>query len=811
MHAENKKSLGNSGLAYTAFLFALCLFSSAHSQILTEVAQNVGVTSLQAIDDDLANGMSFYDYNQDGWDDLTMPSGQNSVVFYKNVNGSFQLENLLTIMPGNIRQLLWVDYNNDGDLDLFISYRLLGVRLYDNDGAFNFTDVTQQVGITTLPFKSYGVAFADPDGDFDLDLYICAYSLTSTTPGAVTNFYYENTGNNSFVNLAVNLGIDNGYQPSFMPVWYDFDNDGDVDLHVINDREITNDALFVNDGTAHFTNQAQSLGISNNSHSPMSVSIGDFNNDGYFDVFESDVANGGVENGLPTDYKLFQNNAGTSFTNVAPLLGVDTSFYAWGGLWVDYDNDGFEDLYIASSENDITGVLERPSVFYKNIGGTSFQFANDSINANITHASYSPTKGDFNNDGFYDVVVLNGNYNPHNVLRNGGNSNNYIKITPVSSISNTQAIGGRIEVFANGQHQSRMILSSDGMCAQNSQHVIFGLGTATVVDSIRLTFPSGLVTTKTNVLANQSIQMIETSAVQISLGGNIGACPGDTIVLSYPGLTNYNWMDGTTNESYVVTQPGTYGFSAENFFGDTTYFSNQLTVEYEPSLLISTLAVNNPCGVNGVGSVQLTCAPPQIVNSVLWSNGHQQLLNENLVSGIYSYQITTQNGCVYTGNETVTSDAEFDVLPLTSSYTDSTFGSVQLYLWGGAPPFTFTLDSVEVGATISNLLPGQYTVIIVDQNGCSNSVDFEIQNHSTIGLSESLEQSIRLHVDGNFVTVFDPTNELETLQLFDPTGKEIALISLEKLTDGLRFEFCAAPGVYHVRTNRWVRKIVVFE
>lgn len=812
MRFENKLFYPKFRLVFfVAWTFIVFSFQ-VNSQTFTEAASNLGVTSVQAIDDDLANGMSFYDYNQDGWDDLTMPAGQNSVIFYKNVIGTFQVDNLLSITPGNVRQVLWVDYDNDNDLDLFISYYSQGVRLYENDGFFNFTDVTQQVGIITAPFKSYGVAFADPDGDFDLDLYICAYSLTSSTPNAFVNFYYQNDGNNFFNNMSDSLGIDNGFQPTFMPVWYDFDNDGDVDLHVINDREYTSDALYVNDGTAHFTNEAQTLGISNQAHSPMGISIGDFNNDGYFDVFESDVANGGVENGLPTDYKLFQNDGGISFENVAPNLGVDTSFFAWGGLWVDYDNDCFEDLYIATAENDITGVNEHPSVFYKNLGGNGFQLANNSINANITKTSYSPTKGDLNNDGFYDIVVLNGSFNPHNVLLNSGNSNNYIKVTPVSSVSNSQAFGGRIEVFANGEHQSRMILSSDGMCAQNSQHVIFGLGASTVVDSIKVTFPSGLVTTKLNVLANQSIEVKEFSSAQVNFGNtSIEACPGDTFILEYPGLTNYVWMDGTSTPSYTVTQSGIYSFSAENMAGDTVFFSNPLLIDYEPSLTVSTYSVNNPCGIDGVGAIQLTCSPPQIINSVLWSNGNQQLLNENLTTGTYSYLLTTDYGCTYTGSANVISDPEFDVQFITNPATDTSLGSVEFYTWGGIPPFTFTMDSVVVSNSISNLAAGNYTVFIIDQNGCSDSINFTIQNNSTIGLSVPHEPSIWLHLEGSFLTIFDTDLDVETLEVFDMTGRKIPLQAIEKQESGVRIEFIVAPGTYQVRTNQWSKKVAVFQ
>ncbi len=793
-----------------AFLLSFLFVHTVCAQTFTEAASNLGVTNVQDIDDDLANGMSFYDYNQDGWDDLTMPSGQNSVIFYQNVNGFFQQQNLLSVHPGNIRQLIWVDYNSDTHLDLFVSYYDEGVRLYENDGALNFDDVTAQVGITTAPFKSYGVSFADVDGDFDLDFYICSYTLTAGSPNPMLNLYYENDGTNNFNEKAVTLGIDNGYQPSFMPVWYDFDNDGDLDLQVINDREFTDDALYVNDGNGQFTEQAVTLGIANSAHSPMSCTIGDFNNDGYFDVFESDVANGGVENGLPTDYKLFQNNAGVSFTNVAPALGVDTSFFAWGGLWVDYDNDCFEDLYIATSEDDATGVFEKPSVFYRNMGGTDFLFANDSIQANITRSSHSPVKGDVNNDGFYDIVVLNGNYNPQNVLLNSGNTNNYIKVTPKTSISNTQAIGGRVEVFANGEHQSRMILTSDGLCAQNSQHMIFGLGSANIVDSIKVTFPSGLITTEYEVNANQSILIQEQTSQQISLGYSyVEACTGQTFNLNYPGLTNYLWSDGTTASSLTVNQSGTYSFSAENQSGDTVFFLSPITFDYEPELLITSSVVDNPCGLDGAGEIELLCTPQQIINAVSWSNGAIGQWNDNLNSGSYSYEITTNYGCTYSGMEVVETEPDITIQCITTAYSDTAFGSVDFFVWGGVGPFEYFMDSVPVGSSVSGLLPGNYTGYVVDQNGCVDSVSFVIENLSTAGISGSHMDHIGIAVNGNVVQIYDANIRADQLNVFDVSGRKVLLHAVKNQNNGLQFELLGAPGVYQIRTDRWTRIITI--
>lgn len=800
--AYNIKGWNGSIRPFFVVLFFLVLSVDSFSQQLIDSAIPLGITSVQSIDDDLANGLSFYDFDQDGWDDLTMPAGTDSIITYRNIGGTFQEVNLLSVDAGNVRQVIWVDYDNDSDPDLFLSYYNIGVRLYENDGALNFTDVTQQVGINPQPFRSYGVAFADPDGDFDLDIYICAYTLNSASPNALENFYYQNDGNNNFTNVAMSLGIDNGLQPTFMPVWYDVELDSDIDLHVINDREFTSDALYINDGFGQFVNQASALGISNDDHSPMSCTVGDFNNDGYFDVFESDVANGGIENGLPTDYKIFQNDGGISFTNVAPNLGVDTNFFAWGGLWVDYDNDCFEDLYIATAENDLTGINERPSLLYKNLGGSGFTLANDSIQGNIIEASYSPVKGDIDNDGYYDVVVLNGMDQPHNALLNQGGSNNYIKITPHGTISNSQALGGRVEVFANSQHQSKMILSSDGMCAQNSQHLIFGVGSATTVDSVLVTFPSGLVSTEYNLSVNQSVDIYEIASLQVSAGTPYTqACPGDSFILTYPGLTNFEWQDGSTNSSFTVTQSGTYSFTAENVAGDTAFLCTPMTFDFEIIPTISNFVVDNPCGVDSLGSIELFCAPQQVFSSVLWSNGEQSMQLDSLPSGTYSYQLTTGFGCVYEDSVSVLQEPNFNVTFIASPYTDTSYGSVELYVWGGVAPYSFYLDTVNIGNALYGMTPGTYIIQVNDANGCTEFVEITIANESTANVELNEPIDISIHTNGNQITLHGKDISDADFRIFDLTGKEIRTRVIQKTEKSMVLIVQAVPGIYQVYTR----------
>jgi hypothetical protein len=436
-----------------------------------------------------------------------------------------------------VREILWVDYDNDLDLDICISYYDKGIRLYQNDGSFNFTNITSLAGISEYPFQAYGFSFADPDADGDLDLYVGSHEIPGVFFSPQANLYYENQGNGTFLEKGQLLGIDNGLQPTFMPVWFDFNNDQNIDLALINDKQLWNDAMYANLGNGVFVDSASLTGFSNDGHNPMTLSVSDFNNDGFQDVFKTDVGSNTQINGLALEHKLFQNNSG-NFVDIAQGSGLDTNIFSWGALWVDYNNDGFEDLYIATAEG--TGF---ESLLYRNNAGLSFELINDSINGNITSTSYCPVKGDIDNDGFYDIVVVNEMEDP-DVLLNSGNENNFVKIDLVGNYSNQKGIGSTIEVYANGEHQTQTVFCGSGICAQNSQHKIFGIGTATAVDSIVITFPSGLVMTKTNLAANANYTIIEQvpQVVDFNSGmDTVYACDGDQFDIGIPGWINYNW------------------------------------------------------------------------------------------------------------------------------------------------------------------------------------------------------------------------------------------------------------------------------
>ncbi|MFT6982604.1 MAG: hypothetical protein ACJAUD_001371 [Crocinitomicaceae bacterium] len=742
-------------------------------QTLTDVAISQNITYTQSTTDNRANGMSFYDFNEDGWDDLTLPVNNDSIVFYKNVNGNFQQIGSYIDAIGYVRQILWVDYDNDLDLDICVSYEDAGIRLYQNDGAFNFTDITAAAGISIIPFIAYGFSFADPDTDGDLDFYVCSHEIIGQVVSPVQNKYYENQGNGTFIEKAQLLNIDNGFQPTFMPVWFDYNNDHLLDLGLINDKEFWNDALYQNMGNGTYQDVATTVGISNDGHDPMSLSIADFNNDGYQDIFKTDIGNDVIVNGYAMDYKLYRNNSGVNFTDIAQSINLDTNMFAWGALWVDYNNDCFEDLYITTSYTDTVFGTGQSSLLYKNNNGQSFEFMNDSINGDILSSSFCPVKGDIDNNGFYDIVVLNDNAIP-NVLMNSGNTNNYVKIDLLGTFSNQKGIGSTIEVYANGEHQTQTVFCGSGLCAQNSQHKIVGLGTATTIDSLIVTFPSEIVVRQFDLAANTNYQIIEqvTEVIDLNQGANtIYACEGVLLELGVPGLYNYQWNTGSQDSIITVLSQGSYSFEATNFAGDTLYISSPLYVDYETLLTYQEVINQPPCGAINNGSIELLLNPSSIVFEVYWSNGILGTMNNNLSAGQYSYTILTNGDCNYSGSITIENAPQFTVQYITAPVTDTSLGWVNLFIWGGVAPYIYTILGDTVNSPITDLSAGNYEVIVTDAYGCADTVLFTINDLSTASVSETVIDASKIYFSDGYVWVCDVnSNEIQHIEVFDMLG-----------------------------------------
>jgi len=789
-------------IRYILFGALFLIGSTSICQQLIDISSNQEIVDFQNFSLSNSNGMSFFDFDEDGWDDITYPMHNDSIIFYKNNQGQFEKIASLLYSEGVIRQITWVDYDNDGNLDLCISYDDFGVSLYRNLGEFNFEDVSISSGIYPSVSHPYGFSFADPDKDNDLDLYIADYSDPT---GSSHNMYFENQGNGTFIERSIQLAIDNNTQPSFMGVWFDYNNDDDIDLHVINDRSFGVDALYKNmmntSSQLSFIDVAASLGVSNDGQNPMTSSISDYNNDGFQDLFLTDFGLTSLSGEGPFHYKLFENNNGNSFTNKAQDYDMSVNDFGWGALWVDYNNDMYEDLYIATGNTINNNGAPTNSILYQNNSGEGFTKINDSIIGDVSTVSFCPVKGDINNDGFYDVVVLNQNVAP-NILLNSTNLNNYIKITPKGTISNRMAIGAEIRVYVDGTQQLQTVFCGEQLCAQNSQHKIFGIGMAEIVDSIFVKFPSGLIAKRYAVPTNQAITIFEELYISVEFPlientDTLLLCEGDSVVLSLEGFINYNWSNGSQDSTITISTPGVYYFEAFNATGDTLYRSSDLVIDVETEPLYQILTTPISCNDPNSGTAALNFANPSIIDSVIWSNGQDEFSIIGLSEGSYTYTFFTLNTCAYEGAFSIGNIEPMNLQYITTPYTNETFGSLSISMFGGTPPYTYILEQDTVNDFIDNLNAGNYTLLVTDALGCSIETSIEIQNLSTVGFDNTISETNML-IRNNFIELYSSDPNLQKLELYDLKGSSVLSVDLSNLSSssGLKYPFNKPSGIY---------------
>jgi len=430
----------------------------------------------------LSGGLSFSDFNKDGYDDLTFctSSGKN-LIFYENKISHFEAISIQGINNFHeTKQSVWVDYDNDGDQDLFVTAFLNQNRLYENDGNFNFTDVTFLRGIAFANERSYGVNFFDYDLDGYLDIYISNYNFNFET--VENELYIFNTNLSMYQNLSYLLNAGNGNQASFCSTAFDYNFDTYPDLYVANDRIEYENALLKNNGANGFIDASASSN-SNISIFAMNSGVADYNNDGLWDIFITNEDN--------FSSVLLKGNANETFTDMTTTTQTSIEQLAWTGNFFDYDNDKDEDLYVSctSYKNGKTNA------FFKN---TNFVFEEPllnsfGLNSNDTLPGFCHAIGDFNNDGFSDIVL--NNYGTHkfsfylNHEKDNNNTNNFLKIKLEGVQSNRDAIGAVIKVWQSGNYRIFQKHCSNGFLNQNGSNLSIGVGTNEKVDSLEISWP----------------------------------------------------------------------------------------------------------------------------------------------------------------------------------------------------------------------------------------------------------------------------------------------------------------------------------
>lgn len=415
-------------------------------------------------------GVAFGDYDGDGLEDIYISRHNAPNLLYKALaSGQFAevAEQAGIAYPGTTTVSTWADIDNDGDLDLYLGNRDEPNILYLNNGDGTFTDISEQAGVQS-GHRTRAVLFGDVDQDGFVDLYIANMNAP--------NYLYHNNGNNTFTNIIEQANAQD-YGIAMGALFFDYDNDGDLDLYLTHDANQPN-ILYRNDGTGRFEDVSAASGA-NIAAQGMGVDFADFNNDGFFDLYITNLyANA-----------LLLNNGDGTFSNIAQSAGVGDMGMGWGTVCFDYDNDGFADIYAANDSY----FAPFPNVLYRNRGDNTFEIVSTGTPLESMKGGYGIACGDVNADGRPDLLLANAGSQDGNqlFLNQVENGNRYLSLRLQGSSSNRSAIGARVKVEAGGRQYMRELCAGSGYASQNSFRLHFGLGQAEQVERLEVRWPNG--------------------------------------------------------------------------------------------------------------------------------------------------------------------------------------------------------------------------------------------------------------------------------------------------------------------------------
>ena len=482
---------------------------------------------------------NFVDVNNDGWDDIFfsngLSTGEKNMLYLNNGDGSFTTVVDDDIVEHSIRAVgaSFADVDNDFDLDGFVVTWGAGGQPKRNYFYRNNGDSTFAFEEEVAPNLTYSETanWIDVNDDQFLDLYI------TNSAQSLRNLYFENQGDGSFLQRT-DLTITDELKPSRSVDWVDYDSDGDADLFVTNEGNNFN-TLYRNDGPDNFT-KITDLSIVSQIQNSMGSSWADVDNDGDFDL---------VVTNMESANQLFINENG-SFSEIMDSEIAEAGISSFGSTFGDMDNDGDLDLIILNSYND-THIHN--SIFI-NEGNGNFSKANTGALSEFEGWTYSAAFGDYNNDGWLDVIQAN-NQNEgqeNSVFRNTGTGNNWLKIKCVGTESNRSAIGAVVKVRAliNGNLviQTRKVEATSGYASQNSLTTHFGLGNAVEIQEVKIIWPSGLEEIFDVVEINQTYNLTEgTGTMRVKEVEKVG-------FKIYPNPTPFNLnFQADTKGKYMVT------------------------------------------------------------------------------------------------------------------------------------------------------------------------------------------------------------------------------------------------------------------
>ncbi len=475
-------------MIFKAFIFSVFFTAVLLGEIqFTEISQEAGLVAPMQ-----AKGVSLFDYNGDGLEDIFVANHNGDDLLFRNEGGlTFtEVANEAGVSDAGLSQLgLSADFDADGDQDLFVGVTNNQCSLYRNNNDGTFSEVSAELGLVHTG-NVLGGSWGDYNNDGWLDLYIADFGEQ--------NYLYENTGD-GFLDVTGALGAQGPMNDlCMMATFFDFDNDGDFEILGTQDGYRGNYLLEMQ-AYGLYADLAGATGISAmETLQGMGMTIGDYNRDGWFDVYFSNLHQN----------MLFRNNGDRTFSDVSAESNAQDPFFSmtWGCTFLDADNDGWLDIY----NNNESGFGNIGNTFFKNMGDGTFLEMAGTVGLDSFNSGYGTAVADFDGDGDQEIIAVG--YDTENGIEFYRNDSepvhHWLEVTLVGLAPNQQALGTRLTLWSGGEQQTSFVQSGNGFLSQNTFRQHFGLSDNSTVDSIIVYWP-GTQTVYENLPVNAQVTLTE--------------------------------------------------------------------------------------------------------------------------------------------------------------------------------------------------------------------------------------------------------------------------------------------------------------
>ncbi|WP_251795464.1 FG-GAP-like repeat-containing protein [Arenibacter sp. N53] len=550
--------------------FVILIFKGTekiYAQSFKEVSGDAGITHHFFNVNQEGGSVAFFDFNNDGWDDLYVTGGGLPDKLFENLgNGDFKdVSKALGIdQVANIDTMgaYAADLDNDGYSDIFISTKMDDTCyvLWNNHGnSFEIANTTSGLSDT---FYGTSIAVGDYDLDGDLDVYVGNYRAITQ------DVFYKNNGHRTFSNISSQIVGDDGKGATWAVAFSDWDRDNDPDLFVVNDfgNIILPNKLFQNDYPNNsFTEISATVGY-NEAMDGMSIGIGDFDEDGDMDYYSSDTG--------PNNFFVNEND---SFVDRAMELGITVDDgTSWGSVFTDYNNDTYLDLLVMNGPIGLSDGHEHKNKLFRG-NGAAFQDVSEAEGVASVYNSRGLTLSDFDNDGRVDyaaaVLDIERETPRHMLLyKNVNNSNaNWIQVELQGTSNNKDGYGSFIEIEVSGRTFSKEQYGGGSFMSTQSKTQHFGLGDYTRVDKLNVIWPGGNTTTFNNLSVKKRFRVVENGELFVLEPNKVSLKQGETAFLegesqNVPGI----YRDTLATNPYRTIRITKLDFNGETSGGEST-------------------------------------------------------------------------------------------------------------------------------------------------------------------------------------------------------------------------------------------------